>query len=106
MEFYKDDFDETGLKLHLDILASNFPSDSEVSLESLMTYLRNLTESQKALISQVYKLASLLVALPATNAVSERSFSSLRRIKTYLRATMTQNRLNNTRIILLQINYL
>ena len=99
MEFYKDDFDETGLKLHLDILASNFPSDSEVSLESLMTYLRNLTESQKALISQVYKLASLLVVLPATNAVSERSFSSLRRIKTYLRATMTQNRLNNIMVL-------
>ena len=32
--------------------------------------------------------------MPATNAVSERSFSALRRIKTYLRSTMTQHRLN------------
>jgi histone deacetylase complex regulatory component SIN3 len=31
--------------------------------------------------------------MPATNASSERSFSALRRIKTYLRATMKQDRL-------------
>ena len=33
--------------------------------------------------------------MPATNSVSERSASALRRTKTYLRTTMTQSRLNN-----------
>lgn len=33
--------------------------------------------------------------MPASNATSERSFSALRRVKTYLRTTMTQLRLNN-----------
>ena len=33
--------------------------------------------------------------MPATTAVSERSASAMRRIKTYLRSTMTQSRLNN-----------
>ena len=37
--------------------------------------------------------------MPATNAVSERSFSSLRSVKTYLRSTMTQERLNNCMIL-------
>ena len=32
---------------------------------------------------------------PATNAVSERSFSALKRVKGYLRATMGQNRLKH-----------
>ena len=32
--------------------------------------------------------------MPATNAVSERSFSALRRMKTWLRSTMHQTRLN------------
>ena len=36
--------------------------------------------------------------MPATNAVSERSFSAPRRIKTFLRTTMTQCRLNNLNI--------
>ena len=33
--------------------------------------------------------------MPATNATSERSFSALGRIKSYLRATMSQELLNN-----------
>ena len=37
--------------------------------------------------------------MPATNAVSERSFSALRRVKSYLRSTMTQSRLNNLMVL-------
>ena len=40
--------------------------------------------------------------MPATNAVSERSFSAMRRLKTYLRSTMSQSRLNH--VMLLSIN--
>ena len=32
--------------------------------------------------------------MPATNATSERSFSALRRVKSYLRTIMAQQRLN------------
>ena len=42
--------------------------------------------------------------MPATNAVSKRSFSSLKRIKTYLRSTTTNNRLN--RLLILHIHKL
>ena len=35
------------------------------------------------------------IVLPATNAVSERCASALRRVKTYLRTTMSQTKLNN-----------
>ena len=37
--------------------------------------------------------------MPATNAVSERSASAVRRLKTYLRSTMTQCRLNNVMVL-------
>ena len=37
----------------------------------------------------------LTLIIPCTNAVSERSASALRRVKTYLRTTMSQLRLNN-----------
>ena len=37
--------------------------------------------------------------MPATNALSERSFSQLRRIKSYLRSTMTLVRLNHCMIL-------
>ena len=47
----------------------------------------------------VCKLLSLVLVMPATNAVSERSFSCLRRLKSYLRATMSQSRLNNVMVL-------
>ena len=39
------------------------------------------------------------LVMPATNAVSERSFSAMNRIKTYLRSTMGQARLNHLMIL-------
>ena len=36
-----------------------------------------------------------MLVMPATNAVSERSFSALKRVKTYLRSTMGESRLNH-----------
>ena len=43
-------------------------------------------------------LIRLLLVNPASSATAERSFSSLRRLKTYLRATCGQKRLNNLSI--------
>ncbi|KAF0769510.1 Uncharacterized protein FWK35_00001654, partial [Aphis craccivora] len=42
----------------------------------------------------VYKLLKIVATLPITTATAERSFSTLRRLKTYLRNTMIENRLN------------
>ena len=48
---------------------------------------------------EVSKLLRLLLVMPATNATSERSFSALRRIKSYLRSTMTQQRMNHLMVL-------
>ena len=44
-------------------------------------------------------LLQTLVTIGVTTASAERSFSSLRRVKTYLRSTMSQERLNNLSLI-------
>ena len=41
------------------------------------------------------QLLLLYLTVPVTTATAERSFSVLNRIKTYLRCTMTQQRLNH-----------
>ena len=41
----------------------------------------------------------MILVMPATNALSERSFSALRRIKTWLWTTTSQVRLNNCMIL-------
>ena len=55
--------------------------------------------AERSTFSGVWKVLKLLLVLPATNATSERSFSALRRVKTYLRTTMTQERLNNLMVL-------
>jgi hypothetical protein len=50
----------------------------------------------------VHKLLHILATLPVTTASSERSFSTLRRLKTYLRNTTGEERLNG--LAMLQIH--
>ena len=50
-------------------------------------------------ISEVITLTKLLLIAPATNATSERSGSCLRRLKNWLRTTMSQERLNHLMLL-------
>ena len=67
-----------------------------------MATLHSLSPAQKFFFSEVCRLAHLILVMPATNAVSEHSFSAMRRLKTYLRSSMRQSRLNH--VMLLNIN--
>ena len=49
----------------------------------------------KTLLGEVDKLLRLYLTLSVASATSERTFSSLCCLKTYLRSTMNQNHLNN-----------
>lgn len=42
----------------------------------------------------IFKILKVCATIPVTTASAERSFSSLKRIKTYLKNTMAENRLN------------
>jgi hypothetical protein len=43
----------------------------------------------------LFKFCQLVLTLPVSSASAERSFSTLKRVKTYLRSSMTDNRLNH-----------
>ena len=60
---------------------------------------QSLPLAQLSLLSQVSLLVKLIALMPATNAVSERSASALCCVKTYLRSSMTQVRLNNMMVV-------
>ena len=71
----------------------------DATLSDVIEFFKAKNTIQQDFISQVCKLLKLLLVMPATNTISERSFSALRRIKTYLRSTMTQARLNHIMIM-------
>lgn len=78
---------------------SETPFDSVTSVAECL-----LKESSgvRAMLSEVVKLVQLIITLPPSVASAERSFSVLRRIKTYLRSQMKESRL--THLMLLNIH--
>ena len=96
---YGDDFDGILLKTHLEIFSASMQSEKNVALSDVIEIFKAKSTIQQHFLSQLCKLLRLVLVMPATNATSERSFSALRRIKTYLRSTMTQARLNHIMIM-------
>ncbi len=66
------------------------------SITEIVAVLQGMTPEVRGLFDQVETVARLVV--PVSSAESERSFSSLRRLKTWLRSTMTQTRLNSVAV--------
>jgi hypothetical protein len=83
-------------------LATIFKCDGkkeEAVLSDVLLYMREMTNRERLLLSEIAKVLKLVLVMPATNSTSERSFSTLRRIKIYLRSTMRQDRLNDLMIL-------
>ena len=67
-------------------------------LDDILAKFKQLSEAEKFMISEIITLCKLLLVNPAPSAAGERSFSSARRLKTWLRPTMTQTRFSNLTI--------
>ena len=81
------------------IILSAFPTTANVGVRDIVQHVCTLSPGVRMSITQVCSLVRLLLVKPATNAVSERSASALRRVKSYLRTTMTDSRLNNLLVL-------
>ena len=97
-EFYNE-INQFDAKTHLAVFSEMMKSAdierTETTLGDIIKYLQKLPRTYKLLISEVIKIAKIVLVMPATNALSERSFSALKRVKTSLRSTATDSRLNN-----------
>ena len=100
---YGDDLDILSLKAQLPLLKGLLSSDSGdrrfECFNDIYLAVKQLKEPQRCLISEVIILVKLLLVNPSTNAVGERSFSTARRLKTWLRSTMNQSRFNSLAIL-------
>ena len=68
--------DASQLKMQLSNLATYYQENKiTVSLEECFKYLRSLSAAAKTFYSEVCAVACLILVIPATNAVSEQSFS-------------------------------
>ena len=96
---YGDDLDKYRLEAQLPLLKATANSMNyelqKFTVHDLIRFLQGLSHSRKIAMSEIIKAAKILLVMPATNASSERSFSALKRVKTYLRSSTTDHRLNH-----------
>ena len=93
MAIYGSDFTENKLQVQLKTLQKHY----NTCIRSVTDTLRNL--KVKIHLSEVFKLTKLILILPAINTTSERTFSLLKLIKSYLQSTLEQSRLNHLMIL-------
>ena len=93
-EFYT----EFILWIQLSILAESYHSfrlgEEDDTLHNVADFLKK-NKNICSLISKIMSLVKIILVMPATNASSERVFSALWRVKSYLHTTMSKNCLNH-----------
>ena len=100
---YDEDINYQNLEIQFQTIAPSVKVD--LSLGGIVSYLKTLSLAARSIYSEIVSLVELILVMPATNATSERSFSALRRIKSYLRTTMSQQRLKNLMVLFIHRDY-
>ncbi|XP_069700787.1 52 kDa repressor of the inhibitor of the protein kinase-like [Periplaneta americana] len=96
-------------QIHRNNVASKSPKDY-YRLNVFLPFLDHLLSDLSVRFSparnnfypNIRELLTILCVMPVTTCTAERSFSTLRRVKTYLRSTMNQDKLNG--LVLLNIH--
>ena len=100
--FFGDDFVRGDLLSELNVFRELYKckeGKATPTVSAIRCCLLAITERQRQMVSSLCRLFQLLLIMPATNATSERSLSALRCIKTFLRSTMGQARLNHLMLL-------
>ena len=78
----------------------NFRSERGFSSMTVSDILQTIDENDLFdMLPEFSNVVHILAVIPATSCSAERSFSTLRRLKTYLRSTMGQQRVSNIALI-------
>ncbi|KAL4135603.1 hypothetical protein QTP88_007201 [Uroleucon formosanum] len=91
--FYRSDEFATKLKYQCALGKTLFSSSSG------RFELLNQVQSYQVGFNELKKVIELIVVIPVSSASAERSFSTMRRVKTYLRSTMKSSRLNDLTLL-------
>ena len=67
--------------------------------DDIIVKIKELPNPEQEMIKQVITFCKLILVNPATTAAGERSFSTARRLKTWLRSRMNQERFSNLTVL-------
>ena len=102
-QLYDQDVDCDRLSLQLQMLQDAIKGGNDrikqVTKVQTICDVLNDCPGIKRMLSEVHKLLKIYYTVPVTTSSAVRCFSGLRRIKTYLRNSMTQPRLNHCMLL-------
>ena len=99
-KFHESDLNVHASEMQLQIFATNFTMEGKnTSIKDILKYLGNISSAQRTLLSDICIIAKLILVMPATNAVNERSLSALRRGQDILAICNETNSLNHLMIL-------
>ncbi|KAL8583716.1 hypothetical protein ACOMHN_037439 [Nucella lapillus] len=94
-DLYESDLDFQTLERDLAMISSSLAQQQKtMDVDGIISTLNELP-SIPLMFSNTDQLLRLYLTLPVTTRTAERSFSALRRVKTYMRTSMTQKLLNH-----------
>ena len=82
-----------------DMIKQALPAVKKVTLVRKICEAMNTQQVCKTMFSEIHNLLGLYLTIPITTATSEKAFSTLQRVLTYLRSSMTEQRLNQCIIL-------
>ena len=96
---YGDDIDQLQIRTEAYTLQTMFKDMPCTTFANMLEHIKSLHSSKRALIPNIITVFKLIIINPATSCTPERSFSTARRLKTWLRSTMTAKKFNNIAIL-------
>ena len=96
---YADDIETTVLPCELLILRTMFESLEPVHFGDIVEKLRTISPQERIIINNIITIIKIVLTTGATSATPKRSFSLERRVKIWLRSSMTQKRFNALAIL-------
>ena len=98
-KIYVEDVNFGSLSSELQSLKTILNGDKPSHIHDIVKTLKSRDRTTWLLIPSVIKVIKLLLVMAATSTTAERSFSSMRRLKTWIRSTMKQKRFSSLAIL-------
>jgi hAT family C-terminal dimerisation region len=104
-DFFGDDLDTPMLKLQWTMSMKELFKDTKCSTVEEVVAVVEAKKGCINVLGEVDKLVHLFLIIPGSSATAQRSFSTTRRLKTYLRTTMTAARHSSVVLLHTQRHY-
>ena len=98
-KLYYDDVNILVLNAQMEIVQVLLKDGDYFCFDDIIVKFKELPNPEREMIKEVITLCKLILVDPATSAAGESSFSTARRLKTWLRSRINQERFSNLTLL-------